>query len=75
MARGKVSEHGIEVDYGDKDVVREAFSKKNAPGVSATAAKGNIRRAHGGKVGSDHSPFSSAHYAYGGSVHHGSKKK
>lgn len=40
---------GRKLSYGNKDVVNE-YNQGNAPGVSATAAKGNIKKADGGKV-------------------------
>lgn len=60
-----------ELDYGNKDVAREAFAKKrggkahhhkDGGKVVGKASGGRLdKRARGGGVGADKHPFSSAH--------------
>lgn len=77
------------LSYGNKDVVKEAFEKKDGGAVKrksggkvpGRASGGRLdKRARGGGVGADHHPFSSAfkssdeHLKRGGHAKHHSKK-
>ncbi len=76
----KLNVGGAAVAYGNPKVISEAKQKKSGGAVAPAkhAAGGKVagfksggrldRRARGGGVGADKSPYSSAHFKKGGSV-------
>lgn len=61
QAKGK-NVGGAAVAYGNPRVLKEAKETKRGGKVHGAAAKHRVdKRARGGRVGSDKSPFSSAH--------------